>query len=140
MNADSLTRPRLTSLNAKMAKSTQAVLEALHQLNHATASDIMNWVNILQPNKKLSLTSTYRALNILIADQRVKPLHFNDGQVRYELNHPQMHHHHAICTRCNKVQVLDTCPFERLLEHPLKEFVVQYHNFEVFGLCQDCNT
>jgi Fe2+ or Zn2+ uptake regulation protein len=127
----SITAPRLP-------KSTQAVQEALQQLNHATAPDIMNWINRAAGDKKVSLTSVYRALTYLVNEAQIKPLNFNDGQVRYELNNQHMHHHHLVCTRCEKVQMLDSCPFDAVLNQLEGKFRVDYHNFEVFGLCGGC--
>lgn len=124
----------------RAAKSTQAVLEALQQLSHATAPDVMDWINRSSGAKKVSLTSVYRALNQLVAEAKIKPLNFNDGQVRYELNNQHMHHHHLICTQCEKVQMLDSCPFQPVLSQLEGKFRVDYHNFEVFGLCAACMT
>lgn len=126
--------------STRLPKSTQAVLEALQQLNHATAPDILSWVNREPLNKKVSLTSVYRALTYLVDEAKIKPLNFNDGQVRYELNNQHMHHHHLVCTRCEKIQMLDSCPFEPLLAQLAGNFRVDYHNFEVFGLCVSCQT
>jgi Fe2+ or Zn2+ uptake regulation protein len=128
----------MTSTSARLAKSTRNVLEALQQLNHATAPEIMDWVNRTSGDKKVSLTSVYRALNQLVDDAQVKPINFNDGQVRYELN-SHMHHHHLVCTQCERVQVLDHCPFDEILQQLEGRFRVNYHNFEVFGLCQECH-
>jgi Fe2+ or Zn2+ uptake regulation protein len=127
-----------TESNQRPAKSARNVLEALHQLNHATAPEVMDWVNrTANGSKKVSLTSVYRALNQLVAQGDVKPLNFNDGQVRYELN-GRMHHHHLVCTQCDRVQVLDDCPLESTLAQLKDRFLVNYHNFEVFGVCRDC--
>lgn len=122
----------------RLAKSTQAVLEALQQLNHATAPEVLDWINRISGTKKVSLTSVYRALNQLVDEAQIKPLNFNDGQVRYELNNQHMHHHHLICTHCDKVQVLDSCPFQPILQELEGKFRVDYHNFEVFGRCANC--
>lgn len=123
---------------ARPTKSTRNVLEALQQLNHATAPEILDWINRNSTDKKVSLTSVYRALNQLVAEAEIKPLNFNDGQVRYELNNRKMHHHHLVCTQCDQIQVLDSCPFEGILAQLEEQFKVQYHNFEVFGLCRRC--
>lgn len=119
-------------------KSVRTVREALQQLNHATASEVQEWINRSTTGKKVSLTSVYRALNQLVADAEIKPLNFNDGQVRYELNNRKMHHHHLVCTRCEQIQILDSCPFDQILSQLEGKFQVQYHNFEVFGLCHNC--
>jgi Fe2+ or Zn2+ uptake regulation protein len=105
-------------------KSSTAVYNALQQLSHATANEIMDWSNRHTTGKPVSLTSVYRALN--------------DGQVRYELNSNQMHHHHLVCTTCNQVEMIDTCPFETFLKTLHSQFKVEYHNFEVFGVCGNC--
>jgi Fur family ferric uptake transcriptional regulator len=131
----------LKSPPRRSAKSTRTVLEALQMLNHATAPEIMQWINQSPghaSDRKVSLTSVYRALNQLVDDLHVKPLNFNDGQIRYELNNQRMHHHHLVCSKCERIQVLDSCPFQPLLAQLEGTFQVHYHNFEVFGLCQSC--
>lgn len=128
-----LSRPRSGAV-----KSVRAVQEALQQLNHATAQEIFEWIQRSPRNPEVSLTSVYRALNVLVEQVEVKPLHFNDGQVRYELNTRQMHHHHFVCTRCNHIQMIDVCPYESLAHALGDQFFIQYHTFEVFGLCRDC--
>lgn len=119
-------------------KSVRVVLNALQQLNHASAQEILDWINRAAPEDDVSLTSVYRALNHLVDRLEVKPLHFNDGQVRYELNSQQMHHHHFVCTRCNSIQMVDVCPYESFAESLGQKFLIQYHTFEVFGLCEPC--
>ncbi len=126
------------SRSPRNVKSISAVLEALQQVNHATAQEIMEWLSLSPRAKEMSLTSVYRALNHLVGNAQVKPLNFNDGQVRYELNTQQMHHHHFVCTGCNSIQVVDFCPYEGFAEKLKSRFQVQYHNFEVFGLCETC--
>jgi Fe2+ or Zn2+ uptake regulation protein len=128
-----------TALPAKENKSTQAVFEALHHLAHATAQEILDWIVASHPQQKVSLTSVYRGLNTLVGKNKVVPLHFHDGQVRYDLNRdPKHHHHHLVCTQCNAIQQLDVCPVESLLTQLTVPFQVQYHNFEIFGLCYQC--
>ncbi len=122
----------------KTVKSVHAVLEALQQVNHATAQEITDWLSVSKRDNEISLTSVYRALNHLVGKAEVKPLNFNDGQVRYELNTQKMHHHHFVCTQCNHVQVVDVCPFEQILDTLRSTFLIQYHNFEVIGLCESC--
>lgn len=125
---------------SRNVKSNKAVLDALQQLNHATAQEIFDWIRRSPKGKGLSLTSVYRALNQLTASSQIKPLNFNDGQVRYELNTQQMHHHHFVCTQCNGITVVDICPYEQIAKQLSESFYIQYHNFEIFGLCDACHT
>ncbi len=124
----------------RLTKSHRAVLDALQQINHATAQQVVDWIKMTgRQSKEVSLTSVYRALNQLVAQHEVKPLHFNDGFVRYELNTHHAHHHHMVCTGCNTIQVLDLCPYEAISKTLQEAFYVQYHNFEVYGLCRTCH-
>lgn len=129
-------------------KSLAPVLEALHTVPHATVQDVLDAVN-RQPGlvKKLSQTTVYRALNTLVESGQVKPIHFNDGQVRYELNfdHPshgdhdcKHHHHHFFCTACKAIIELDDCALAPYLDTLGQRFQVQYHNLEIAGLCERC--
>jgi Fe2+ or Zn2+ uptake regulation protein len=149
----------MKTIGVKFAKSVQAVLKVLPHISHATVQQVMDAVNaattITPPQqsplktKPLSLTSTYRALNTLVALGTVKPLHFNDGQVRYELNYDKphhtklgkttpKHHHHFVCTQCSKVDEIEACPVAPLIDSLSEQYTVQYHTFEVFGLCNLC--
>ncbi|MBY0402309.1 MAG: transcriptional repressor [Cyanobacteria bacterium] len=121
------------------SKSIQAVQNALNQLNHATAQEVLEWIQRSAQSPDVSLTSVYRALNHLVEESIIKPLHFNDGQVRYELNSQHMHHHHFVCTQCNSIQIVDVCPFESYSQALQQKFHIQYHTFEVFGLCHPCH-
>ena len=130
----------LKASSKKPPRSVKSVEAALQKLNHATAQEIADWINSQPKNlKRIGLTSVYRGLNYLVEQADVKPLNFNDGMVRYELNHEGAHHHHFICTECNAIQALDICPFESALESHLPGASIHYHNFELFGLCAVCN-
>ena len=132
MNSLTTTRP---------AKSTQAVLEALQQLNHATAPDVMDWINRHSSAKKVSLTSVYRALNQLVTEALIKPLNFNDGQVRYELNNQHMHHHHLVCDACGKVEPFSDPGLEQALEAAAQrlDYGMRAHEVVLHGQCDDCH-
>jgi Fe2+ or Zn2+ uptake regulation protein len=125
--------------NSRLTRSARSVLEALEALHHATAQEICDWILAQSESRKVSLTSTYRALNQLSALGHIKPLNFQDGQLRYELiGCGHHHHHHLICTGCERVQILEECPFDLVLSRLPEQFQVQYHNFEIFGLCKNC--
>ncbi|MEM0952098.1 MAG: transcriptional repressor [Cyanobacteria bacterium P01_H01_bin.74] len=123
-------------------KSAEAVLEALQHLSHASAPDVLEWINRKNADKvkSHSLTSIYRSLNYLASVSKIKPLNFNDGQVRYEVNSHNDHHHHLVCTKCNRIQSVDVCPINDYLKTLKSKFMVEYHNFDVFGICHSCIT
>jgi len=64
---------------------------------------------------------------------------FGEGKYRYEFktNH---HHHHLVCTSCGRVQDVEANVVEKL-ENEIqknKNFKVQSHSMEFFGLCSAC--
>jgi Fur family transcriptional regulator, ferric uptake regulator len=81
--------------------------------------------------------SVYRTVRMLEADNRIAPIRYPDGTVRYELT--EHHHHHIICVGCgftqhvpcgaqNKVPTIRSNHFSRVLGHE-----VTY-----FGECTSC--
>lgn len=119
----------------RKTKSERKVLNALQKLNCATAEDIHSEIN---KEHKIGLTSVYRALKRLEKSCEVKPVNFYDGRVHYDLNSKDDHHHHFVCTLCNRVEVIRHCPFEAIKQQLGEDFEVQSHNFELFGLCGEC--
>ncbi len=123
--------------------SSQFVLDALKELEHPSAQDIVDWIRDKHPNTKRggSLTSVYRSLNALVEQGELKPINFNDGHVRYEpISQNRDHHHHFICVRCNAVALLNTCPLEPFIKQLTPDFKVLYHNLEIFGHCTACQS
>ncbi len=127
---------------SRQTPSTKFVLEALKELEHPSAQDIVDWIRLKYPETKRggSLTSVYRSLNALVEQSELKPLNFNDGHVRYEpiARHAEHHHHHFICVRCNSVTLLNTCPLEPFISELTPDVEVLYHNLEIFGHCAAC--
>ena len=89
--------------------------------------------------RKVNKTTVYRQLDSLIRKGQIQELDFGEGKKRYELL--KDHHHHLICTGCNKVQCVE-------IEENFKEqeaeigrktdFRITGHMLEFFGLCSSC--
>lgn len=90
--------------------------------------------------KNISQTTTYRALNYLVENNIIKPVHLHDGHTRYEISLEENHHHHFICLKCNKLFPLEYCPIEQIEKFVPDQFEIKFHNFEIFGLCTKCQT
>ena len=120
----------------KTANSVLRVLE--NNLDHSNAQEILEYLNATS-DRKVSLTSVYRALNTLVELCLIKPLNFNDGHIRYE-HAIDDHHHHFICTSCKNVKDIDLCPLENKEYSLLDKCTIEYHSFELFGTCERCST
>jgi len=89
-------------------------------------------------NISISQTTVYRALNYMVENHLLKPVNLNDGHNRYELISKENHHHHFICTNCQQLYPVE-CPFETVEKLLPEGFKVNFHNFEIFGICKDCS-
>jgi Fur family ferric uptake transcriptional regulator len=83
--------------------------------------------------------TVYRILDFLFKNQIIDRVEFGEGKYRYEFktNH---HHHHLVCTSCGRVQDVEANVVEKL-ENEIqknKNFKVQSHSMEFFGLCSAC--
>ncbi len=121
-------------------KSEKKVFDALQNKPCATAEELYSEINARGKEKEIGLTSVYRALKQLEKNYEIKPISFNDGKARYDLNTNEKHHHYFVCTECGKVEKIDFCPFEALKIKFKKDYIIQYHNFKLFGICSECKT
>jgi Fur family transcriptional regulator, zinc uptake regulator len=100
-----------------------------------TASHIYNEVLPLYP--KISPDTVYRTVNLLEELGIIERLEFKEQASSYRLRCQSSHHHHAVCTKCGRSTVLETCPVE-MLQDQLGEFQIEAHKLEVYGTCKNC--
>lgn len=97
---------------------------------------------------KLPLSSVYRNLTVLCDAGVMQRLNFDEGFVRYELEHNlTSHHHHLICSECGRVLDLDDDTLGRV-ERAIADatgrirrrhgFAVRSHQVDLTGVCADC--
>ncbi|SMP49492.1 Fur family transcriptional regulator [Anoxynatronum buryatiense] len=102
-----------------------------------TAAQIHQALQLTDQN--MNPSTIYRNLETLDEAGIIRQISLNDGLARYELV-TDHHHHHLICLQCNRMQVVDVCPFEEI-----NRFVKQHtnflpveHRFEIYGYCSEC--
>ena len=90
-------------------------------------------------NLKGDRTTVYRGLCFLLEKDIIRKIQLADNKVYYELT--SEHHHHLVCTKCNRVQkiVLDKHLEEQEREiYQKKKFKVSSHSLEFYGVCSHC--
>ena len=115
---------------------------------HLSAEEI--YIKAHATNPAIGMTTVYRTLDILTEMRLVNKFDFGDGRARFELTEgPKgtMHHHHLVCTSCNKV--IDYTDFideeVELLTRTEKgltgkyNFKISHHLLQFYGLCENCN-
>ena len=66
---------------------------------------------------------------------------FDEGKARYELT-SLPHHHHAICTKCRKVEDIKECNIREVKKNAENNlsFKIEFHRIELFGKCHECRS
>jgi Fur family transcriptional regulator, ferric uptake regulator len=102
-----------------------------------TSSDIQ--AQLSSSGVKADRTTVYRELLFLLERTIIKTVQFADHKMHYEICVD--HHHHLVCTKCNKV--IEIVLGEHLEEqekeiYRRENFKVSSHSLEFYGLCGNC--
>ena len=84
----------------------------------------------------LGIATVYRALNDLVAEEKLRVVELPGQTARYEKS-GLAHHHHFHCTECDKVFDLDGCFLKPELELPAG-FKLLGHDITLKGTCPHC--
>lgn len=139
---------RFRGCGYRLTVGREAILDILSKSEgHLSADDIYMKVHQKYPN--VGLTTIYRTLDVLAGLGMVHKLDFGDGRARYELSEGpkgSLHHHHLVCTGCNRV--IDYTDFIdkeiELLRETEKglgeryDFKITGHIIQFHGLCERC--
>lgn len=139
---------RLRCCGYKITIGREAILDVISKADtHLSAEDIYIKVHSMCPN--IGLTTVYRTLEIMVKMRLLHKFDFGDGRARYEIaksEEGENHHHHLVCTNCNRV--IDYNDFideeVRLLKETEKglsrkyNFKITNHLIQFYGLCEKC--
>ena len=123
----------LRNTGATMHKTTplrESILELLSGHHFLSAYQILNLLK--QQSIVVNKTSVYRALEILIHQQKVFRQLLNSQSVVYE--RCDNHHDHLICLNCGLVKNIpchQTTP-------AVNDFTVEFHALNFYGYCDSC--
>lgn len=104
--------------------------------SHLSAEDVHQKIAAKFPS--MSLDTVYRNLSVMLELGILTELNFGERKNLFEINNSG-HHHHLICTKCGGSEEIDFCPLDFLDQNKVKNFKVQKHSFEIFGICANCN-
>ncbi len=122
----------------RITKTRQAVLSIF--LKADTPLSATHLLQALEKQKlTLNRTTIYRELDFLLAKNLIKEVKIARQPSLFEL--AVGHHHHLICTACQKIKTIAMeevlAPQERQLARKEK-FKVTGHSLEFYGLCDQC--
>ncbi len=109
------------------------LLSLLQQEHFLSAS---NMLKILKERGVIfNKTSVYRALEQLLADDKVCRQYFHEDEAVYELR--DHHHAHVVCEKCGRVTQTE-CTYS----HPdsVEGYSISHHHVTLVGLCAECQS
>lgn len=85
----------------------------------------------------LSIATVYRNLKQMVDAGEIQAVELPGDSARYEMTgHP--HHHHFVCTACQRAFDVAGCPGDMKKLAP-KGFHVDRHELTLYGTCPECN-
>jgi Fur family ferric uptake transcriptional regulator len=127
---------------ARTEYSTRAraqISEILHrERRFLTAAEIHGFLD--RAGAKVALSTVYRTLDHLQNKGEVTARAEADGEASYMPCEPQHHHHHAICSKCGRVEDVDCTAIEQFAKTLRADngFELDGHAMEFFGRCREC--
>ncbi len=113
-----------------------------YKLTHSRTA-ILSWIEgqdgifsakeIMGALPSLDKVSVYRTLDVLESIDAIHTTLTHHGEKHYEI-HGEQHHHHVVCTGCEKASCVD-CEISR---RKAKGFTQLHHNVVFTGLCMAC--
>jgi Fur family ferric uptake transcriptional regulator len=94
---------------------------------------------LLKKNRKIGLTSIYRALDLFESLGMVFKV-INGSSVKYKLCELEDHHHHIICKGCGDVVELNFCDISDWSKKVTEStgYEVTDHQLNFYGFCKEC--
>ncbi|HDQ25526.1 MAG TPA: transcriptional repressor [bacterium] len=130
----------------RMTAGREAVITVLQGTkDHLSADEI--FIKARRINPDVGLTTVYRTLERLSEMGEVHSLDSGDKRARFELaNNEKGHHHHLVCTKCNRMIDYDDFIDDevKLLQESEKklskkyDFTINSHLIQFYGICDNC--
>lgn len=130
---------RLRKAGYKLTQARLTVLEILEaEHGHITSSDILAQVNEINPS--IGRASIFRTLDLFTQLGIIRPTYISTSLTPTYVMMHEGHHHHVICTNCNRVLEFDDCGLETLTQTLEKTLNVKIsgHLLEFYGVCASC--
>ena len=131
---------QLRSAGHRLTKARLAIIETLLGASGPlSAQEILTAKNVRAASKEK--TTIYRELDFLIEEGLSRTVDLRDGKRRFEISLHDDHHHHLVCTGCDRVECVELPKHLDEIEAELSKkhkFLIKSHTLEFFGLCRDC--
>jgi len=133
--AQSARAQRLRDAGYRLTQPRLAVLEALERSHgHVTSAELL----AMTPD--VGRASVFRALDLFTRLAIIRPAWLHDSTTPSYLLLPDGHHHHILCTHCDRIIEFDDCRLEPLQRELESRYGMRLrgHLLEFYGHCPDC--
>ena len=127
----------MPSINLRSTKQRKAVAEVLATISKFSSAQEVHSI-LISRGEKVGLATVYRTLQALAETGAIDVLR-NDGEALYRACSND-HHHHLVCTGCNKTTEISAPEVEIWTKKIAREqgYLISGHTIEVFGICKNC--
>lgn len=142
MSVPELLSPRALRLREAGHKLTNARLTVLSVLEssggHITSAEVIDKVEALDPH--IGRASVFRTLDLLTSLSIIRPTYLNSSLTPTYVLMPDGHHHHIVCTNCNRIIEFENCGLSAMIVELEERLHVKLtgHLLEFYGLCEQC--
>ena len=134
--------PRAIRLREAGHKLTNARLTVLNVLEnndgHLTSAEVLEQVDKIDPS--IGRASVFRTLDLLTSLSIIRPTYMNSSMTPTYVLMPDGHHHHIVCTNCNRIIEFENCGLGAIAAELEERLHVKLtgHLLEFYGLCDKC--
>ena len=123
----------------KFSRQRDIVLEIIrNSYTHPTANEVFS--SAREVDKKISLGTVYRNLDLLCADGTIEKISTPLGIDRFDFKKSE--HSHAICEKCGKVvDFITPIKISKIKKEVLEQtnLSVNLDEIRITGICKECN-
>jgi Fur family transcriptional regulator, ferric uptake regulator len=128
-----------------------------HQLKNTPARDLV--YHLLQDNQPITLDKLFKLVSNQSKGEKIShstvfrileqfsKVHIvekmtleTESTPLYQIVNQDHHHHQLVCTSCKKIIAIEDCPlgkYEKKIANQ-HQFLINHHQFTLYGLCQHC--
>jgi Fur family ferric uptake transcriptional regulator len=127
----------LRSRGLRLTAQRQLILEAVHELGHATPEQVHSCVREVAAG--VNITTIYRTLELLEELGLVTHTHLSHGSPTYHAAGDEQHAH-LVCRSCGAVDEIDPALLQPLATRLVAQrgFLVDIGHVALFGTCRTC--
>ncbi len=132
---------RLRDAGHKLTNARLTVLAALEAHDgHMTSTELLERVNEI--DSSIGRASVFRTLDLFTQLSIIRPTYIDSSVTPTYVLMPNGHHHHIICSNCNRIIEFEDCGLDQLCHELEARYDVQLtgHLLEFYGVCGDCTS